>query len=37
MQWRNEIEAHADGFKVLVWHGASRNCDTKTLKTYDVV
>ncbi|EPT03163.1 hypothetical protein FOMPIDRAFT_1040604 [Fomitopsis schrenkii] len=37
MQWRNEIEAHADGFKVLVWHGSARDSDPKTLKTYDVV
>ena len=37
MQWRNEIEAHADGFKVLVWHGSARDSDPKTLKNYDVV
>ncbi|TFY60608.1 hypothetical protein EVJ58_g5037 [Rhodofomes roseus] len=37
MQWRNEIEAHAEGFKVLVWHGASRDSNVKTLKSYDVV
>lgn len=37
MQWRNEIEAHADGFKVLVWHGSTRDSDPKTLRSYDVV
>lgn len=37
MQWRNEIEAHTDGMKVLVWHGASRESSTKELKKYDVV
>ncbi|KAF9449564.1 hypothetical protein P691DRAFT_812231 [Macrolepiota fuliginosa MF-IS2] len=37
MQWRNEIEAHTDGMRVLVWHGASRESSTKELKKYDVV
>ncbi|KAI0938969.1 hypothetical protein AcV5_000510 [Taiwanofungus camphoratus] len=37
MQWRNEIEAHTNGFKVLVWHGSSRESDIKELKKYDVV
>ncbi|KAG5639348.1 hypothetical protein H0H81_004069 [Sphagnurus paluster] len=37
MQWRNEIEAHTDGLKVLVWHGSSRESDTKELQKYDVV
>ncbi|KAF8075888.1 SNF2 family N-terminal domain-containing protein [Lyophyllum atratum] len=37
MQWRNEIEAHTDGLKVLVWHGSSRESDVKELKKYDVV
>ncbi|CCM03968.1 uncharacterized protein FIBRA_06124 [Fibroporia radiculosa] len=37
MQWRNEIEAHTEGFKVLVWHGSSRASDIKELKKYDVV
>ncbi|KAL4241494.1 SNF2/RAD54 helicase family protein [Abortiporus biennis] len=37
MQWRNEIEAHSDGLDVLVWHGASRATDMKTLNKYDVV
>jgi DNA repair protein RAD16 len=37
MQWRNEIEAHTDGMKVLVWHGAGRETSAKTLASYDVV
>ncbi|CAL1703495.1 unnamed protein product [Somion occarium] len=37
MQWKNEIEAHSEGMKVLVWHGASRESDVKELKKYDVV
>ncbi|KAF9458012.1 SNF2 family N-terminal domain-containing protein, partial [Collybia nuda] len=37
MQWRNEIEAHTDGLKVLVWHGHSRESDPALLKKYDVV
>lgn len=37
MQWRNEIEAHTDGMKVLVWHGAGRETDSKALLKYDVV
>ncbi|KAG8218265.1 putative DNA repair protein RAD16 [Butyriboletus roseoflavus] len=37
MQWRNEINAHTEGMKVLVWHGASRIVNTKELKQYDVV
>ncbi|KAJ4000578.1 SNF2 family N-terminal domain-containing protein [Lentinula boryana] len=37
MQWRNEIEAHTDGMKVLVWHGQSRESDVKELKKHDVV
>jgi len=37
MQWRNEIEAHTNGIKVLVWHGASRESDMEQLKKHDVV
>lgn len=37
MQWRNEIEAHTNGLKVLVWHGSSRESDVAELKKYDVV
>ncbi|KAF8898166.1 SNF2 family N-terminal domain-containing protein [Gymnopilus junonius] len=37
MQWRNEVEAHTDGIKVLVWHGSSRESDAAELKKYDVV
>jgi SNF2 family DNA or RNA helicase len=37
MQWKNEIEAHTDGMKVLVWHGSSRESSTKELKKFDVV
>ncbi|KAK0498253.1 SNF2 family N-terminal domain-containing protein [Armillaria luteobubalina] len=32
MQWKNEIEAHTDGMKVLVWHGQARESDVKELK-----
>ncbi|THH13328.1 hypothetical protein EW146_g6873 [Bondarzewia mesenterica] len=37
MQWRNEIAAHTDGMKVLVWHGSGRESDAQKLKKYDVV
>ncbi|EAU80544.2 DNA repair protein rad16 [Coprinopsis cinerea okayama7 len=37
MQWRNEIAAHTEGVKVLVWHGASRESDAAQLKKFDVV
>ncbi|PBL01974.1 hypothetical protein ARMGADRAFT_1108065, partial [Armillaria gallica] len=37
MQWKNEIEAHTDGMKVLIWHGHARESDVKELKKYDVV
>ncbi|KAJ3505689.1 hypothetical protein NLJ89_g7288 [Agrocybe chaxingu] len=37
MQWRNELEAHTEGLKVLVWHGSSRESDVEALKKYDVV
>ncbi|KAG6896857.1 hypothetical protein C0992_005604 [Termitomyces sp. T32_za158] len=37
MQWRNEIETHSVGMKVLVWHGSSRVTDHTELKKYDVV
>ena len=37
MQWRNEIAAHTEGLKVLVWHGGSRISDVEELKKYDVV
>ena len=37
MQWRNEIAAHTDDMKVLVWHGSGRESDTKQLIKYDVV
>ncbi|GLB33300.1 putative SNF2 family N-terminal domain containing protein [Lyophyllum shimeji] len=37
MQWKNEIDAHAEGLKALVWHGSSRESDVKELKKYDVV
>jgi len=36
MQWKNEIEAHTEDFKVLVWHGSSREQNIKELKKYDV-
>lgn len=37
MQWRNEIAAHTDGLKVLIWHGHARESNTKELQKYDVV
>ncbi|KII96015.1 hypothetical protein PLICRDRAFT_96348 [Plicaturopsis crispa FD-325 SS-3] len=37
MQWRNEIAAHTDGMKVLVWHGSARESDVRELRKYDVV
>jgi DNA repair protein RAD16 len=37
MQWRNEIAAHTDGMKVLVWHGSARESNVKELQKYDVV
>jgi DNA repair protein RAD16 len=37
MQWKNEIEAHTEGMKVLVWHGSGRETDVKALMKYDVV
>jgi DNA repair protein RAD16 len=37
MQWRNEINTHTEGMKVLVWHGASRVNNPKELEKYDVV
>ncbi|TFK22205.1 hypothetical protein FA15DRAFT_714507 [Coprinopsis marcescibilis] len=37
MQWKNEIAAHTDGMKVLVWHGSSRETDIKELVKFDVV
>ena len=37
MQWKHEIESHAEGLKVLVWHGGNRNTNTKEIIKYDVV
>lgn len=38
MQWRNEIEAHTDGLKVLVWYGPNRESSKSSeLEKYDVV
>ncbi|CAE6516136.1 unnamed protein product [Rhizoctonia solani] len=37
MQWRNEIEAHTEGFKVYMFHGGSREKNIKELSKYDVV
>lgn len=38
MQWRNEIEAHTHGLKVLVWYGANReSSNAAELEKYDVV
>ncbi|KAF8211650.1 SNF2 family N-terminal domain-containing protein [Mycena galopus ATCC 62051] len=37
MQWKNEIAAHTEGLKVLVWHGSGRETNPDELKKYDVV
>jgi DNA repair protein RAD16 len=37
MQWKNEIEAHTEGLKVCVFHGATRTKEIKELKSFDVV
>jgi len=37
MQWKNEIEAHTEGLKVCVFHGATRTKEVKELKSFDVV
>ena len=37
MQWRNEIESYTNGFKIAIWHGASREADAKQLAKFDVV
>ncbi|GJJ07738.1 hypothetical protein Clacol_001943 [Clathrus columnatus] len=37
MQWKGEIETHTEDFKVVVWHGASREQNSKELEKYDVV
>ncbi|KAG8888456.1 DNA repair protein rad16 [Tulasnella sp. 332] len=37
MQWRNEIELHTTGFKVMIFHGGSREKDPKVLGSCDVV
>jgi DNA repair protein RAD16 len=36
MQWKHEIETHAEGFKVTLWHGQGRMSADK-LKAFDVV
>lgn len=36
MQWKNEIETHAEGFSVVLWHGTGR-MKAEELKKYDVV
>lgn len=37
LQWRNEIAKYTKDFKVLVWHGASRDTDAKKLGSWDIV
>ncbi|CAE6397215.1 unnamed protein product [Rhizoctonia solani] len=37
MQWRNEIEAHTEGFKVYMFHGGSREKNIKELAKYDII
>ena len=36
MQWKHEIETHAEGFTVCLWHGQGR-IKVTDLKKYDVV
>lgn len=36
MQWKNEIETHAEGFSVCLWHGSGR-MKAEQLKKFDVV
>ncbi|KAJ9117221.1 hypothetical protein QFC20_000365 [Naganishia adeliensis] len=36
MQWKHEIETHAEGFTVCLWHGTGR-MKAEELKKYDVV
>ncbi|OCF37035.1 hypothetical protein I316_00939 [Kwoniella heveanensis BCC8398] len=36
MQWKHEIETHAEGFTVCLWHGQGR-MNAAQLKKYDVV
>lgn len=36
MQWKHEIETHAEGFTVCLWHGSGR-MKANELKKYDVV
>ena len=36
MQWKHEIETHAEGFKVYLWHGSTK-VKSSELKKYDVV
>jgi DNA repair protein RAD16 len=37
MQWKNELAAHTEGLKVLVWHGSGRESSTTELGKFDVV
>lgn len=37
MQWRNEIEAHTEGFKVAIWHGSARENNIEEIVKHDVV
>ncbi|EPQ59717.1 hypothetical protein GLOTRDRAFT_71378 [Gloeophyllum trabeum ATCC 11539] len=37
IQWKNEIEKHAEGMSVLVWHGANRESSIDQLKKHNVV
>ena len=36
MQWKHEIETHAEGFTVCLWHGSGR-MKANELKKFDVV
>ncbi len=36
MQWKHEIETHAEGFTVCLWHGTGR-MKAEQLKKFDVV
>ncbi|KAL7409269.1 SNF2 family N-terminal domain-containing protein [Mrakia frigida] len=37
-QWKNEIEAHSEGLKVMIWHGTDKNkYDLKDLQKFHII
>lgn len=36
-QWKSEIETHAEGLTVLIWHGASRKNEANEFRKFDVI